>query len=208
MPLSDGAIMGLDWGNIPVWVGVILTSASVGIAARTYVLNSRRAIREQASQVTVELHVPEIAPDILHTVEVTNHSAASIWRVRLEVHRFTTVEYSPREAVVRPGDSLIFTTEPFWWEKFAPGSASGAMRAPVYGIVTFVDAQGYEWRRSSTGVLVPPPRAGFGRRGGLGRFYKFRKAFVPKRIRHWFRDRSRAYLSAKPMQYRDSKNRI
>jgi hypothetical protein len=133
MPLSDGAIMGLDWGNIPVWVGVILTSASVGIAARTYVLNSRRAIREQASQVTVELHVPEIAPDILHTVEVTNHSAASIWRVRLEVHRFTTVEYSPREAVVRPGDSLIFTTEPFWWEKFAPGSASGAMRAPVYG---------------------------------------------------------------------------
>lgn len=202
--------MNLDWGNVPVWVGIILTSVSVVIAVRTYVLNSKRALREQASHV-----VAQEAPDILHTAVVTNHSKAPIWRVVLSVHPYTTMESSEKELVVAPDDSLSFTTEPFWWEKYAPGTVRrGLAQAPLYGVVSFVDAQGYQWRRSSTGVLSPQSRRrkassswrwlSILRRG----FYKFRKTVVPVRIRHGVRDRWRAYLSARPNRYTGSEDEV
>lgn len=207
--------MNLDWGNVPVWVGIVLTSFSVVIAVRTYVLNSRRALREQASQVMVTIHQIPGTPDIVHTAVVTNYSKAPIWRVVLTVSRYTTSESSERELVVAPDDSFSFTTEPFWWEKYAPGAVSGAIsKAPPYSVVKFVDAQGYQWRRSSTGVLSPPPYGGGipmaqNWRGRWGRrFYRFRKAVIPTRLRHWFRDRWREYLSAKPKQYRGSEKDV
>src|SRR4051794_5872101 len=49
MVLSQGWL-GLDWGNVPTWVGAVLTGSSLLIAANTY----RRAVqdrrREQASK--------------------------------------------------------------------------------------------------------------------------------------------------------------
>jgi len=196
--------MSLGWGSIPLWVGVILTSGSVAIAARTYVVNSRRALREEASRVTVTLHQAQRAPDVLRTATVTNHSSAPIWGVSVDVHRYTTMEISPLEPVVSPGESFTFTTEVFWWEKFAPGALSQLVEAPLYGVVHFVDAQGYRWRRSTTGLLSPPFQAGIFRGGELGRFYRFRKGVVPQRVRHWFRNRWGAYLSARPKRYRGS----
>jgi len=188
-----------------------LTGVSVVIAVRTYVLNSRRALRDQASHVLVKVHQTHGAPDIVHTAVVTNHSKAPIWRVVLTVHRYTTTEISERELVIAPDESFSFATEPFWWEKYAPGTIRGGIaKAPLYGVVSFVDAQGYMWRRSSTGVLSPPSYIGFLPTGSNWRarwgrrFYRFRKAAIPTPLRHWFRNRRRAYLSAKPKRYRGS----
>lgn len=205
--------MGLDWGSVPVWVGILLTSVSVVVAVRTYVLNSRRALQEQASQVMVTVQQAQGAPDILHTAVVTNHSKAPIWRVVLEVNRYMTMESSERKLVVAPDESFAFTTEVFWQEKFVPGTVNRLAESPLYGVVRFVDAQGYQWRRSSTGVLSPQPRGEFRRAGPWrSRFragaYRFRRIFIPTRLRHGVRDRWRAYNMAKPSRYSGSEKDV
>ncbi len=53
----------LDWGSVPVWVGTLVASFSVALAASTYRRNLRDKERDQASRVSSWMS-EELEPDV------------------------------------------------------------------------------------------------------------------------------------------------
>jgi hypothetical protein len=80
-PVVPGGWLGLDWGNVPSWVGTVLTSSSLGLAAFTYFRSSRDRRRQ------------------LDDAERSQAARVSMWWV------------NPRRAVVRNGNDVAVTVQ-------------------------------------------------------------------------------------------------
>jgi hypothetical protein len=123
--------LGLDWGNVPSWVGSVLTSFSVGFASITYYrsTNDRRQARDDA--------------------ERTQAARVSLWWE------------NPRKALVRNSNDVAVTVQVFVEDRdsrsdplnLSPGETR-ALQLPVdladesaaVGLV-IVDSYGRSWIR-------------------------------------------------------------
>jgi hypothetical protein len=151
--------IGLDWGNVPGWVGTVVTSTSVTIAALSY----RRSVfdrqRQQASFIAAWVGLVEQDGQHRRALQVTNGSDASVY-----------------EVAIRPRDKPLFLTE-------LPAKTTstiellddhGASGAPIVSVkfwvvqavarqetvsaasapeIEFRDAAGRMWRRDADGKL-------------------------------------------------------
>lgn len=129
--------LGWDWGNVPSWVGSVLTGSSLGIAAVTYWRASgdrRRALDE---------------------AERAQAARVSMWWV------------NPRKAFVRNGNEVAVTVRAFLPDGpvtsdrlgLGPGEtrtlqlAAGLDDAPGSVALTVVDSYGRAWIKRADGTL-------------------------------------------------------
>lgn len=192
-----GAVNMLDWGSVPVWIGALLTAGSVAIAARTYVLNSRRQLREQANCVVmrlVQINTGSV-DDVVHEAVVTNYSDAPVWRVQVSVSRYGTTDTSDAEPIIPPGESFVYRTDPFWWRKFGGIDERRIVAETPRARVSFLDAAGFAWVRKGEDPIVPRP---WSSKGSLSKGYLLRKKFIPAKVRHLFRDQWRGFVDNRP----------
>jgi hypothetical protein len=77
--------LGLDWGNVPTWVGATITSTSVFIAALSYRRSVSDKEREQASHVAAWVGVVEDSGKSRRVLRVTNGSDASVYEITAKV---------------------------------------------------------------------------------------------------------------------------
>ncbi len=77
---------GLDWGNVPAWVGAILTSVSLLIAALAYRRSVKDKEREQASKMAAWIGVVEDAHERKRVVRIRNNSDAPIFDIVARPH--------------------------------------------------------------------------------------------------------------------------
>lgn len=139
--------LGLHWGDVPAWVGSVLTGVALLIAATTYRKSVRDSGRAQASMVTVWVK----PVDGVETVHVKNGSNASVYAV--------TVYYG--------GGNVSKTTSPYYdirdeksglkglgeWPSIGPGEQESAPLKrntffdPEIPWLYFRDANGVDWIR-------------------------------------------------------------
>ena len=202
----------MDWGNVPTWIGMLVGAGSLAVAARTYVVNTRRQLRAQANKVALSLtrKTPRSTQDYVHEALVENHSDAPIWNVQISISRYRTVESGDPIKVLPPGGKARFGTEPYVWALYG-GLGPDDPRPMHYGdheidtrpypaptaSVRFLDADGYRWKRSGTDSIAPdrtrkPPKN--------GRWYRIRKRIIPAKLRHAIRDRWRGWVATRPQR--------
>ncbi|HET8662222.1 MAG TPA: hypothetical protein VFM55_24970 [Micromonosporaceae bacterium] len=140
--MPDGWL-GLDWGNVPAWVGSLLTGSSLGLAAFTYFRNS--AERRQAREDT----------------ERAQAARVSSWRA------------NARRAIVHNGNDVAVTVQVFVLGGQADGRTAAsdrvvfgpgetrALALPAYLedhlvalTLSLVDSYGRAWVRRDSGTLV------------------------------------------------------
>jgi hypothetical protein len=144
--------MSLDWGNVPTWIGSILTSATVFAAYRTLRRTEKRHLREQASQVHVTMSRSLRAGTnrvFAVTMTATNRSGAPIYSVALGFATVPRVMIAERP-FVDMGESVS--------EEVNFDEASDEIDVLTYtdAIVLFRDADGYWWERYARGTLTYP----------------------------------------------------
>ena len=130
-------LLGWDWGNVPSWVGSLLTGTSLGIAAVTYLRNGRERRRENDERARKQA------------------SLVSCWAV------------NPRRWLVRNGNDVAVSVQVLLDDDtgsepvtLAPGETRGmrltagvTIRTPFPPLV-IVDSFGRRWTRRETGELV------------------------------------------------------
>jgi hypothetical protein len=134
--------LGLDWGNVPAWVGTLFTSASLSLAAFTYARNSGERARER------------------HDRERAQAAKVSWWPVssrRLLVRNGNDVAVLLRARATRAG-----SVEESEQVAFGPGETRGLRLpasfespdggAPAIGLI-IVDSYGRVWSRTPDGAL-------------------------------------------------------
>jgi hypothetical protein len=77
--------LGLDWGNVPAWVGTIVTSTSVSIAAISYRRSVRDKERDQASRISAWIGLVSGETGMRRVLQVANGSDASIYEVSVKI---------------------------------------------------------------------------------------------------------------------------
>jgi hypothetical protein len=81
----------LNWGDVPTWVGSVLTGVALLIAAITYRKSIRESAREQAKSITV--WVGEQAADLSYELQIKNGSNSAI---------YSAAVYYSRQVLVAP----------------------------------------------------------------------------------------------------------
>ena len=134
--------MGLNWGDVPAWVGSVLTGVALLIAAITYRKSVHDSERAQASMVTVWVQSASGA----ETVHVKNDSNSSVYAV--------TAYYG--------GESGSKNTSPYYrddlkklgrWASVGPGEEKSApykrnlLFDPEIPSLYFRDSNGVDWIR-------------------------------------------------------------
>jgi hypothetical protein len=70
--------MGLDWGNVPAWVGSILTGSSLAVAAITYVRSAEERRRENAENARAQAALVSSWPVNLRRWQVRNGNTVAV----------------------------------------------------------------------------------------------------------------------------------
>jgi hypothetical protein len=154
--------LGLDWGDVPTWIGSIVTSTSVAVAALSYRRSVLEKERGQASLVTAWVALREQNGEHLRVLQVSNASEASVYEVgvRFDRGKNNFVPELPGKATVSfglPPDKAGFSGTAIWDNtagKFVEllGWEVTTERAPAD--LEFRDAVGRIWRRSPDGSLT------------------------------------------------------
>jgi len=144
--------VGIDWGNVPAWVGAVLTGSSFLIAANAYRQSVAERIQRQARQVTAWVVVAgdtvdggaPLGQDLLC---VRNGSDAAAY--------FVIVNHGDGQRPDRLGVSA--------WRSIGPETTvtAASLVAPgdlLPATLSFIDAGGQAWSRGRLGQLSRPAR--------------------------------------------------
>jgi hypothetical protein len=151
--------IGLDWGNVPGWVGTVVTSTSVTIAALSY----RRSVfdrqRQQASFIAAWVGLVEKDGKHRRALQVSNGSDASVYEVAILLSDkpvFLTELPAKTTSIIELLDGQGASVAPiasmrFWVvEVVMREETVSAASAPE---IEFRDAAGRMWRRDADGKL-------------------------------------------------------
>src|SRR4051794_3605959 len=109
-------IVAIDWGDVPTWIGAITTGGSAVFAARTYILNNRRLIRQQAARVRIIVEQLEPRPGqhgMRYRAAVINGSDAYITIRSISVSAFGDVDFDMIGTnQLGPHGEISFETKP------------------------------------------------------------------------------------------------
>lgn len=139
--------LGLQWGDVPAWVGSILTGVALLIAANTYRKSVLESTRTQASMVTVWVE----RTDGVETVHVKNGSNASVYAVTVYYGGKHRSEDTSPYYGVRYKDSGL--KELGKWPSIGPNEIKSAalkrdfFSDPEIPWLYFRDANGVDWIR-------------------------------------------------------------
>jgi hypothetical protein len=151
--------IGLDWGNVPGWVGTVVTSTSVTIAALSY----RRSVfdrqRQQASFIAAWVGLVEQDGKHRRALQVSNGSDASVYEVAIrprgkplflaELPAKTTSTIELLDDQGASGAPIV--SMKFWVVQVVVREETvSAESAPE---IEFRDAAGRMWRRDADGKL-------------------------------------------------------
>jgi len=140
--------LGLDWGNVPAWVGSVLTGVALLVAANTYRKSVRDSERAQATKVTVWTGLT----DEKETFSVKNGSDASIYSVAVYYRGGAKSARGdmPYYAVRKESSGLKGLGR---WASIGPGEERSAdlernaISDPAIPWISFRDANGVDWIR-------------------------------------------------------------
>jgi hypothetical protein len=159
---------GLDWGNVPAWIGSVLTSGSVLIAALAYRRSVLDRERGQASQIGAWLALTGEEGEARPVAKASNSSNAPVYEVIISFPGLP--DLSVPELI---SGSIVTLELPDSAQKFIRSekrSGSVGLKLFFYEIessrteeklvlgeespkIQFRDAVGRWWRRDSTGRL-------------------------------------------------------
>jgi hypothetical protein len=156
------ALLGLDWGSVPTWVGTIVTGASALLAAFSYRRSVRDKEREQASKVAAWIEVSYKGLERERRLRVANRSEGSIFALFVEPPEAPELRLAELPAgkmavavlpAGTPGNVKKQDVEVnLALIKFSGGTREEAV-AVTWPVVEFMDALGRNWRREPTGTL-------------------------------------------------------
>ncbi len=168
--------MALQWGDVPAWVGAILTSGSVFAAYWTLRRAQQRAERQQADQVHVVLDMHDLeSPEVgrggtatIHsegTVTIHNRSTAPIYLVHPKLALIERRDYRdthrsywrPRVYLQRKGEFLPRIPYLLNGWKVPVSVRSTQSTSATKAIVEFRDSAGRFWWRTTEGDTIPSP---------------------------------------------------
>jgi hypothetical protein len=138
--------MGVQWGDVPAWVGAILTGGTVFAAYITLRRAQRHAERRQADQihVVVDMHDRKQSDDGCEgTVTIRNRSTAPIYLAQVGIAR---IRRKPRRPLPKLVDHGPRPTDPFipylrdGWK--VPIPVLGDLTEGQFYVALFRDANG------------------------------------------------------------------
>src|ERR1039457_1524586 len=140
----------LNWGDVPTWVGSVLTGVALLIAAITYRKSIRESAREQAKSITV--WVGEQAADLSYELQIKNGSNSAIYSAAVYYSRQVLVAptyNSPYYLAEHNAGGLIRIGR---WASIGPGESRTAtfertLSDPAIPWLYFRDADGIDWIR-------------------------------------------------------------
>ena len=141
----------LNWGDVPTWVGSVMTGAALLVAAFTYRRSVHDGAREQAKAITVWVTGDSSTAEG-QTVHVRNGGAAAAYSVAiyyLEQGRFPPDYRSPYYLVGSTGTGFIKLGT---WASLGPGEEKTAhlergLSDPAIPWLYFRDSDGVDWIR-------------------------------------------------------------
>ena len=141
--------LGLDWGNVPAWVGAIFTSASLSLAAVTYARNSAERAHERLDRDRAQAAKVSSWPVTSRRLLVRNGNevAVLVGAVATRGERSAAAE----QVAFGPGETRGL--------RLPAGFETAALE------LTIVDSYGRVWSRATDGALdrvlpTAPPRGG------------------------------------------------
>lgn len=148
----------MHWGDVPEWVGAILTSGSVFAAYITLRRAQRQAEMRQAVQIHVveDMHDPEQAQrGCKGTVTIHNRSTAPIYVAQLGIACMKGKFRRPLPKLLHHGDRDQCPFLP----NLRPGckvsiSVPCVLPEGQFYVALFRDANGLQWIRTSSGATV------------------------------------------------------
>ncbi|MGW7261698.1 hypothetical protein [Streptomyces sp. NPDC054834] len=153
--------LGLDWGNVPTWVGAVVTSTSVSIAAISYRRSVHDKERGQASLVGAWIGIKENAGKQERVIRISNASDAPVYEVTVRVpgmREENLSELLPKSTTtldVRPPSSkssrIASATVSMW--VFSASATRETRSDDPPPELEFRDGSGKLWRRSPDGKL-------------------------------------------------------
>jgi len=162
---------GLDWGSVPTWVGTIVTSTSVAIAALSYRRSVADKEREQARHVASWVGLVEEDGKLRRILRITNGSEAPVYELtawspdsveirltELPPKATTTADLglvNDRRPSRDPQASIVSARIRFWFMEVEGTAVSETMSQEPAPELEFRDAVGRWWHRSADGRLKP-----------------------------------------------------
>jgi hypothetical protein len=153
--------LGLDWGNVPTWVGTVVTSTSVSIAAISYRRSVHDKERGQASLVGAWVGIEEKADKQERVIRISNASDAPVYEVTVdgpgmkqeylsELPPKTTTTLNTRPPSSKSSQVASATIKLWMFETSAIRETISDDPPPN---LEFRDGSGRLWRRASDGRL-------------------------------------------------------
>ena len=169
--------LGLDWGNVPTWVGAVITGTSASIAAIAYRRSVRDKERDQASHVAAWVGLTDGSDGGSRMLHITNGSDASVYEVSVQVPGapdFHLVEI-PAKTTLTPdvalpewretGRDVAVTTVTakvrFFLMSVEGTAVAEAISQEAAPTIEFRDAVGRRWQRSAAGKLSQVTESGY-----------------------------------------------
>jgi len=141
----SGGWLGADWGNVPAWVGSLLTSTSLLIAAVSYQRNNAERAREQADREMAQ--AAKVSGWWLNSRAVSVRNANDV-AVHIQLHLAGGREAAVSERVsFAPGETRILRV-PADLDAARPDDG-----VPLSASMTIVDSFGRGWIRDADGDL-------------------------------------------------------
>lgn len=151
--------MSVDWGNVPTWIGAIVTSGALSVSAATLALHLRDRRRASAATVNAWASLANsAAPDALQA-QVRNSGAEPAYKIKLtfiiggeESHSDEFDVIPPKELTTRPASQAAID---HWYRVLTarqlPGT--GVDRYLPRVRLAFTDSAGRRWERTEFGQL-------------------------------------------------------
>jgi hypothetical protein len=154
--------MGLDWGNVPTWIGTVVTSTSVAIAAISYRRSVHDKERSQASLVAGWIGITTDGGQLRRVLRISNGSDTSIYDVtaRIPSIREITLPELPAKTttsvdIVVPQTAAMKRVEisiNLW--VLAGSAVRETVSQDLSPELEFRDGSGRLWKRSPDGRLT------------------------------------------------------
>jgi len=152
--------LGWDWGNVPTWLGSVVTSTSVSIAALSYRRSVRDKEREQAGKVGAWVGLTLDGAEWTRTLRVTNASAGSIFEVRVQPNGSGEVFWEEipagtifTKAMIDGQETTVTRTTTTVGFFGASLTTEIEVAREVSPLIEFRDSLGRWWARTPTGHL-------------------------------------------------------
>ena len=159
----------MDWGSVPAWVGAILTSGSLMIAAFAYRRSVLDKERDQASKIAAWVSVVERDGEKRRQVHISNGSEGSVYDVTVRPK-----DSPDRHLEELPASSMIKVELPGPVQESSKVSTR-TMEASIFSLTA---AAGIE-----TETILPEPSPELEFTDGLGRWWRRAPRGEVKRIR-------------------------